>query len=722
MNYNQAFLLFGAGSSVGQASPVAPGPKKLTAISPSFPPKQPLSSQIPTVQLPLPPSKPKVHPKINLGGVNTAGLLQNNGPFSPSIFTLKRVWVKRPGGTPTTVQVHQNDIVDDLKQEVVNKFPTSLGRSCDPADLVLKMDISKAKQHQTLLQLQPQPQQLVQLILTLLQNQDYSRSLQTLGQSQFAVLEPDQNVWSLLDVYFPTGMTMHDSLTIETPLAYDPIEPPYQQSQLQPQPQLHHPLQLQFSRSLNGAIHGVGSPDIYSPLHAQYTPFSENFHFNGPRNAINSLQNQQLLVLPTVLQQNQANNRPNNSYQPRASSTEPNFAQSVSKDRSVSPIARSTGANTHRQSVNYNPPQSPSTASQAVLLLPKNYSLGGVGNANTNNSKPTSVTSTDMTTSNSSGIAGTGAVIESSDTDISATPTETGAAGTSPSPTIVGSKSQPLFKETDSKKPTPPRLQVELESRFKNIEPTTTQSRTNSESKQDQKDVKSSSSTERKISDSEKNGKPPSNPRSETNGSLTTSNNSSTNNSNSKLSNSPSKGVATTTTDKVLPSISVLVVEDNAINQAILGAFLRKHKIQYKIAKNGQEAVDKWKEGGFHLVLMDIQLPVKSGIEATKEIRHLERVNNIGVFAETADQEQADTPADATKLDLKVFKAPVIIVALTASSNSSVDRKNALMAGCNDYLTKPVNLVWLQNKITEWGCMQALIDFDGWKDKRLHKV
>lgn len=61
---------------------------------------------------------------------------------------------------------------------------------------------------------------------------------------------------------------------------------------------------------------------------------------------------------------------------------------------------------------------------------------------------------------------------------------------------------------------------------------------------------------------------------------------------------------------------------------------MRKHKIHYQIAKNGQEAIDKWRTGGFHLVLMDIQLPVKSGIEATKEIRHLEKINRIGVFAQ----------------------------------------------------------------------------------------
>lgn len=124
-------------------------------------------------------------------------------------------------------------------------------------------------------------------------------------------------------------------------------------------------------------------------------------------------------------------------------------------------------------------------------------------------------------------------------------------------------------------------------------------------------------------------------------------------------------------------------------------------------------------KGGFHLVLMDIQLPVKSGIEATKEIRHLEKLNKIGVFDDTELSRLALNelqPDD--KLDTNTFRSPVIIVALTASSNSSVDRKNALTAGCNDYLTKPVNLVWLQNKITEWGCMQALIDFEGWKGKK----
>lgn len=168
------------------------------------------------------------------------------------------------------------------------------------------------------------------------------------------------------------------------------------------------------------------------------------------------------------------------------------------------------------------------------------------------------------------------------------------------------------------------------------------------------------------------------------------------------------------TTERVFPSINVLIVEDNKINQKILQLFLRKRKINFQTAVNGEEAIQKWKQGGFHLILMDIQLPVKSGIEATIEIRRLEKLNKIGLFLSPSSTNVAKL-SPVEELDLKVFRAPVIIVALTAST-SSIDRQKALAAGCNDFLTKPVNLDWLQNKITEWGCMQALIDFDHWKN------
>lgn len=109
---------------------------------------------------------------------------------------------------------------------------------------------------------------------------------------------------------------------------------------------------------------------------------------------------------------------------------------------------------------------------------------------------------------------------------------------------------------------------------------------------------------------------------------------------------------------------------------------------------NGKEAVAMWRKGGFHLVLMDIQLPVMNGLEATKEIRRLEAVNGIGVFGGSPIETHPKAPttngapeeADALH-DRNLFKSPVIIVALTASSLQS-DRHEALAAGCNDFLTK----------------------------------
>jgi len=119
---------------------------------------------------------------------------------------------------------------------------------------------------------------------------------------------------------------------------------------------------------------------------------------------------------------------------------------------------------------------------------------------------------------------------------------------------------------------------------------------------------------------------------------------------------------------------------------------------------NGREAVTKWRQGGFHLVLMDIQLPVMNGLDATKEIRRLERLNNIGIFSGSTpstpntingavgqdrneEGEVEKVKEQDTLLNTGLFKSPVIIVALTASSLQS-DRHEALAAGCNDFLTK----------------------------------
>lgn len=156
-----------------------------------------------------------------------------------------------------------------------------------------------------------------------------------------------------------------------------------------------------------------------------------------------------------------------------------------------------------------------------------------------------------------------------------------------------------------------------------------------------------------------------------------------------------------------VPPINVLIVEDNIINLRLLEAFVKRLKVRWQTAMNGREAVNKWRTGGFHLVLMDIQLPVMSGLEATREIRRLERTNSIGAFStatngnpsingggsdttgdgEPDDPKGEELPEEDKLPNREMFKSPVIIVALTASSLQS-DRHEALAAGCNDFLTK----------------------------------
>ena len=139
-----------------------------------------------------------------------------------------------------------------------------------------------------------------------------------------------------------------------------------------------------------------------------------------------------------------------------------------------------------------------------------------------------------------------------------------------------------------------------------------------------------------------------------------------------------------------VPPINVLIVEDNIINLKLLEAFMKRLKVRWQTAMDGKDAMTKWRQGGFHLVLMDIQLPVMNGLEATREIRRLERLNGIGVFssASSTAPEKPEEPEGEDKLPTPIlFKSPVIIVALTASSLQS-DRHEALASGCNDFLTK----------------------------------
>lgn len=608
----------------------------------------------------------------------------NTGPFSPSIFSSKRLWVRQPNGAPTTILVHQNDIIDDVKLMVIEKYPNSLGKQADAADLLVRLDY-----HAKMPSGQPASNGASR------QRSSFSSPDKTSGPV-YITLEPDQNVWSLFDMYFPNGMTMHQALIIE-------VAPERAKSFTS----FTLPLELAAATTpvLQQLHASAGNLEtlpttLALPSRTQTAPTMSSPSLPAP------LSLKSPATHPTLGQLSSESPLPD-FHSPRPQYNYQQHYSSV-KDQSVSPsnFSSLSPSTSHRRAQS-NPPLSPLTNgtsqaknsnSQAILLLPKNFSLASGGSSGNLAPKEKRLSLDESSLSRNTPLlantlanVGIGGVVSPSAVPVASYP--------------LAQKGQHLHKidtstetKTDSRlSPTTVGLQANKATSLEDI-PT--------KHKLEHENTKKSTIPQKMLPLSPTpDVSPPKEPLNE------------------KALGQKLWTKNPSTRERMLPSVSVLVVEDNAINQAILGAFLRRHKMRYKIAKNGREAVEMWSTGGFHIVLMDIQLPVMSGIEATQEIRRLEKINRVGVFAEEESSQsklsELEELASNERLDHSLFRSPVIIVALTASSNSSVDKTNALRAGCNDYLTKPVNLVWLQNKITEWGCMQALIDFDGWRSKRI---
>jgi CheY-like chemotaxis protein len=91
---------------------------------------------------------------------------------------------------------------------------------------------------------------------------------------------------------------------------------------------------------------------------------------------------------------------------------------------------------------------------------------------------------------------------------------------------------------------------------------------------------------------------------------------------------------------------TVLVAEDNPVNQQILAHYLTNFGVAFEVVANGLQAVEAVKTGRFSLVLMDIQMPVMDGVAATEAIRTLSGPEaQVPIFAVTAhsgpDQDRA---------------------------------------------------------------------------------
>jgi signal transduction histidine kinase len=114
--------------------------------------------------------------------------------------------------------------------------------------------------------------------------------------------------------------------------------------------------------------------------------------------------------------------------------------------------------------------------------------------------------------------------------------------------------------------------------------------------------------------------------------------------------------------DITLPEIKILLAEDNNINQKVAILTLKQLGYTCDLAVDGQEAFEKYKENGYDLILMDIQMPIIDGLQATLLIREYER------------------------LELKSRSA--YVVALTANAMAE-DKQMCFTAGMDNFLSKP---------------------------------
>jgi len=127
----------------------------------------------------------------------------------------------------------------------------------------------------------------------------------------------------------------------------------------------------------------------------------------------------------------------------------------------------------------------------------------------------------------------------------------------------------------------------------------------------------------------------------------------------------------------------VLLVDDSAINRKVTKQLLEKTGITtVTTAENGQEAVTAALAQSFDLILMDIQMPVMNGYEATREIREAESSDFGFGMSDCGMKSQIENPKS------KIKRVPII--AFTAKAMKGDDQE-CLDAGCDDYLSKPVD-------------------------------
>ncbi|MGD8889136.1 MAG: response regulator [Desulfobacterales bacterium] len=137
----------------------------------------------------------------------------------------------------------------------------------------------------------------------------------------------------------------------------------------------------------------------------------------------------------------------------------------------------------------------------------------------------------------------------------------------------------------------------------------------------------------------------------------------------------------------------VLLAEDNEINQQVALEILESAGLNVSLAENGQEAVSAVKEKYYDAVLMDIQMPVMSGYEATRRIRNWE----FGL----RNENRKNSYLKSKIRDLKSEIRNVPIIAMTAHAMAG-DEGKSLEAGMNGHVTKPIDPDQLFAALLKW--------------------
>ncbi len=150
--------------------------------------------------------------------------------------------------------------------------------------------------------------------------------------------------------------------------------------------------------------------------------------------------------------------------------------------------------------------------------------------------------------------------------------------------------------------------------------------------------------------------------------------------------------------EKQKKSFKILLVEDYPTNQQVAVSHLKSAGHDVDSAVNGLAALELYRKNHYHLILMDVQMPVMDGYEATRQIRKLENQRrHIGSAHGTSDPQQ--TPSGGDRIQPKLQRVP--IVAMTAHAVEGYKEK-CLRAGMDDYLSKPLTRKHFLAVVEKW--------------------